>query len=82
MNWLDSKTIKYVFLTWLGGTLLQLVPMLQAKQIDWWALGTQAVASLAAIIIRIAQPDVEAPKALNALSFGLLNRSNATLLKP
>lgn len=76
MKVLDSNTVRYVFLSWLGGTLLQLVPMLQARQIDWWSLGAQAVASLAAIIVRIAQPDVEAPKVLNTLSLGLLNRSN------
>ncbi len=60
-SWLDSKAIKYIFFTWLGGTLLQLVPMLQNHVIDWWALGSQAIASLAAILIRMAQDDVEAP---------------------
>lgn len=82
MKWTDSKTIRYLFLTWLGGTLLQMVPMLQARNIDWWALGTQAVATLAGIITRMAQSDVEAPKALNTLSFGLLNRSVQIAQKP
>lgn len=60
-SWRDSKAIKYIFFTWIGGTLLQLVPMMQTHSIDWWALGSQAVASLAAILIRMAQDDVQAP---------------------
>ena len=66
-SWLDSKTIRYLALTWLGTTLVQLVPMMQARSIDWWALGAQGVGTLAAILIRMAQPDVEAP-------LGILNR--------
>ena len=66
-SWLDSKTIRYLALTWLGTTLVQLVPMLQSHTIDWWSLGAQAVGTLAAIIVRMAQPDVEAP-------IGILNR--------
>lgn len=68
-SWLDSKAIKYVFFTWLGGTLLQLVTMLQNHVIDWWALGSQAIASLAAVLIRMAQDDVQAP-------IGLLNKTD------
>lgn len=60
-SWLDSKAIKYLVLTWLGGILLQLVPMLQSHQIDWWSLGAQSIATLAGILIRMAQPDVDAP---------------------
>jgi len=60
-SWLDSKTIKYLVYTFIGTTLVQLVPMLQSHVIDWWALGSQAVGTLAAILIRMAQPDVEAP---------------------
>jgi hypothetical protein len=60
-NWTDSKTIKYLILTFAGTVLLQLVPMLQSHIIDWWALGAQAVGTLAAILIRMAQDDVQAP---------------------
>lgn len=60
-SWLDSNTIRYLLLTWLATVLLQLVPMLQARAIDWWALGAQAVTTLAAVIVRLAQPDVDAP---------------------
>lgn len=81
MDWIDSKTIKYLALTWLAGMLAQLVPMLQARNIDWWALGTQSVITLAAIITRMAQGDVVAPKALNAMSFGLLNRNNTFIAR-
>lgn len=60
-SWIDSKAIKYLVLTWLAAMFLQLAPMLSAHQIDWWALGSQSVATIAAILIRMAQPDVEAP---------------------
>ena len=66
-SWTHSKTIKYLLLTWLGTVLLQLVPMLQSHVIDWWSLGAQSVGTLAAILIRMAQDDVEAP-------IGLLNK--------
>ena len=59
--WTDSKTVKYLILTFLGTVLLQLVPMLQAHEVDWWALGAQAVGTLAAVLIRVAQNDIEAP---------------------
>lgn len=68
-SWLSSNTIRYLILTWLGTLLLQLVPMLQAHAIDWWALGAQAVATLAAVIVRMAQSDIEAP-------IGALNKGN------
>lgn len=60
-NWTESKTIKYLVYTFIGTVLLQLVPMLQAHKIDWWALGAQTVGTLAAILIRMAQDDVQAP---------------------
>jgi len=60
-SWLDSKTIKYLVLTFVGTMLLQLVPMLQQHSIDWWSLGSQTVGTLAAILIRMAQDDVQAP---------------------
>jgi len=60
-SWADSKTIKYLVYTFIGTMLLQLVPMMQAHSIDWWSLGSQAVGTLAAIVIRMAQPDVDAP---------------------
>lgn len=81
MNWTDSKTIKYLVLTWLGTVLLQVVPMLQIHKVDWWALGSVSVSSLAGILIRMAQSDVEAPAALNTLTLGLLNRDNDLPLK-
>ena len=59
--WTDSRTVKYLVLTFVGTVLLQLVPMLQAHEIDWWALGAQAVGTLAAVLIRVAQNDIEAP---------------------
>ena len=59
--WTDSKTVKYLILTFVGTVLLQLVPMMQAHEIDWWALGAQAVGTLAAVLIRVAQNDIEAP---------------------
>lgn len=61
--WTDSKTIKYLVYTFIGTMLLQLVPMLQQHVIDWWSLGAQAVGTLAAILIRMAQDDVQAPVA-------------------
>ena len=60
-SWLSSNTIRYLLLTWLGALLLQLVPMMQAHAIDWWALGAQAVATLAGVLVRMAQPDINAP---------------------
>lgn len=60
-SWLDSKTIKYLVLTFCGTMLLQLVPMLQQHSIDWWSLGSHTVGTLAAILIRMAQDDVQAP---------------------
>lgn len=64
--WIESKTIRFLAATWLAGVLMQLVPMLQAHAIDWWALGAQSVATLAAVIIRMGQADIEAPiSALN-----------------
>ena len=68
-NWLDSYTVRYLVLTFLASVLLQLVPMLQSKEIDWWSLGSQAVATLAALLVRVAQGDVQAP-------IDMLNRSN------
>lgn len=68
-SWIDSKTVRYLALSWLGAVLLQLVPMLQAHGIDWWALSAQSISSLAAILIRMAQPDVKAP-------VGFLNTRN------
>lgn len=68
-SWTDSKTIKYLILTFIGTTLLQLVPMFQAHKIDYWALGAQSIGTLAAILIRMAQDDVQAP-------IGLLNKGN------
>ena len=68
-SWTESKTIKYLVLTFCGTILLQLVPMLQSHAIDYWALGSQAVGTLAAILIRMAQDDVEAP-------VGLLNKAD------
>ena len=68
-SWTDSKTIRFLVLTWLGGMLLQLVPMLQNHTIDWWALGSQGIATLAGILIRMAQDDVKAP-------IGMLNKAD------
>jgi hypothetical protein len=68
-SWTESKTIKYLVLTFCGTMLLQLVPMLQNHVIDWWALGAQSIGTLAAILIRMAQDDVEAP-------VGLLNKKD------
>lgn len=68
-SWTDSKTIKYLVLTFVGTVLLQLVPMLQSHVVDWWALGSQAVGTLAAILIRMAQDDVQAP-------IGVLNKKD------
>lgn len=62
-SWLDSKAIKYLVLTWLASMFLQLAPMLSAHEIDWWSLGAQSISTLAGILIRMAQPDVEAPVA-------------------
>lgn len=71
MKWTDSKTIRYLVFSWLGAVLLQLVPMLQAHRFDWWAIGAQSISALAAILVRMAQSDVEAPPIL-----GILNRNN------
>ena len=60
-SWTDSKTIRYLILTWIAGMLLQVVPMLQQHVVDWWALGAQAVATLAGVLVRMAQDDVNAP---------------------
>lgn len=68
-DWTDSKTIKYLIYTFIGTMLLQLVPMLQNHVIDWWSLGAQAVGTLAAILIRMAQDDVNAP-------LSILNRND------
>lgn len=68
-SWKDSKTIRFLALTWLAGMLLQLVPMLQAHSVDWYDLGAQSISTLAAVIIRMAQDDVQAP-------IGLLNKGN------
>jgi len=72
--WGDSKTIKYLALTFLGNVLLQLIPMLQNRKIDFWALATVSVVTLVGIVTRLAQNDVQAPKAL-----GFLNASNLPL---
>lgn len=82
MSWTDSRTIRYLIFTWLGTVLLQLYPMLQAHKFDWWAIGAESVASLAGILIRMAQPDVQAPAALNAISLGFLNRNNVLTVPP
>lgn len=66
-HWTDSKTIRYLLATWASALLLALVPMLQAHQIDWWALGAQSVASMAGIIVRMFASDVEGP-------FDVMNR--------
>lgn len=66
-HWTDSKTIRYLIVTWLSTVLLSLVPMLNVHQIDWWALGSQSVASMAAIIVRMFASDVEGP-------FDVMNR--------
>ncbi len=60
-NWTDSKTVKYLILTFVGTMLMQLVPMFQQHEIDWWSLGAQSVGTLAAILIRLAQDDINAP---------------------
>lgn len=66
-SWLDSKTIRFLFFSWLAAVLLQLVPMLQAHSVDWWALGAQSISALGAILVRMAQSDVDAP-------FSVLNK--------
>lgn len=76
MKILDSNTVRYVLLSWVIAVAGTLIPMLQAHKIDIWALSAEALGALIALVARIAQPDIEAPKALNTLSFGLLNRSN------
>lgn len=63
-SWLDSKTIRYLFVTWIAGVLLALVPMLQSHTIDWWALGAFSVSSLAGAIARMFADDVEGPLAI------------------
>ena len=69
IDWKDSSTIKYIALAFVGSILLQLQPMLMSHAIDWWSLGSQAVASLGAIIIRMLQSDVKAP-------FAFMNTNN------
>lgn len=68
-EWTDSRTIKYLVLTWIAGMLLQVVPMLQQHSVDWWALGAQAIATLAGVLVRMAQDDVQAP-------IGVLNKKD------
>ena len=75
MQPMQSTTIKFLLLTGAGNLLLQMIPMLQAHQFDPWNLGITVVTTLAGILIRMGQPDVQAPKILNTLSFGILNQS-------
>ena len=78
INWIDSKTIKYLFFTWLGSFLLQIVPMLKAHKFDWWDLGAEAIVTLSGILIRLGQNDIVAPKALDVITGGMLNSNVKT----
>ena len=69
MHWTESNAVRYVALSWVAGVLLQLAPMIQSHKIDWWTLGSQSIAALAAILLRISRPDVVAP-------VDALNRNN------
>ena len=69
MHWTSSNAVRYVALSWLGGVLLQLAPMIQSHKIDWWTLVSQSIAALAAILLRVSRPDVVAP-------VDILNKSN------
>lgn len=72
---LASSTIRYVLCT-LGATvLLELARSMATRSIDWWALGVTILPQAAALLIRLAQPDVAAPRVLDILTGGLLNRS-------
>lgn len=62
--WHDSKTIRYLFATWLAGLLIVLAPMLEKHEIDWWALGAHSAANLAGIVVRMFADDVEGPLAV------------------
>jgi hypothetical protein len=35
--------------------------MLRAHELDWWTLGAEAVATLAGVVVRMAQNDLDAP---------------------
>jgi len=59
--WFDSSTIRYLFLSLIGQILLQLVPMLQARSVDWWVLGSATTANVAAILIKMSSPTIQAP---------------------
>lgn len=75
MQPMQSTTIKFLLLTGAGNLLLQMLPMLQAHKFDPWNLGITAVTTVAGILIRMGQSDVQAPKILDTMSFGLLNQS-------
>lgn len=60
-HWTDSKTIRYLAVTWVVGLLMALAPMLEKHQIDWWALGAYSASNLAGIIVRMFADDVEGP---------------------
>lgn len=71
---MQSTTIRFLILTGVGNLLLQTIPMLSAHKFDPWNLGITAVTTIAGILIRMGQADVQAPKLLNTLSLGLLNQ--------
>jgi len=60
-SWLDSKTIKYLILQWVVSFATLLGIQLQKHEIDWWTLGAVTLTSIAGIVSRMLQDDVEAP---------------------
>ena len=76
MQPMQSNAIKFLLFTGLGNCLLQTIPMLQAHKFDYWNLGITVVTTLAGILLRMGQGDINAPKLLNNMTFGILNKAN------
>ena len=60
-TFLQSSATKVLLLTLAGQLLFDLVPMLRAHVIDWWALAEGQVVLVLALIGNALRPDVDTP---------------------
>ncbi len=67
--WYDSKTVQGALWIFASAVLGSLIPMVQAKEIDYWSLGLVALTSGLVALKRCFDPDVIGP-------LSVMNRDN------
>ena len=59
--WYESKTVQGAIWIFLSAVLGALIPMIQAKEVDWWSLGLVALTSGLVALKRCFDPDIQGP---------------------